>query len=121
MKKIILDLDNTITIHNPDHAYQDMKPNLEVISSIKKYKSLGYKITIFTARNMRTYKNDIQKIKKFTLPKITEWLEKYNVPYDDIIVGKVWCDQGFYVDDKAIRPSEFVNLSEDEILKIINE
>lgn len=121
MKKLIIDLDNTITIHNNELCYEEMKPNLEVVLSMKKYHSLGYKITIFTARNMRTYTEDINKIKKYTLPKIIKWLNRYNIPYDDIIVGKVWCDEGFYVDDKAIRPSEFVNLSEEEILKIINE
>ncbi|HAN2428273.1 TPA: capsular biosynthesis protein, partial [Escherichia coli] len=54
-----------------------------------------------------------------TLPIIVEWLEKNNVPYDEIYVGKPWCGhEGFYVDDKAIRPNEFVNLSYNEIKKL---
>ncbi|HFM3427384.1 TPA: capsular biosynthesis protein, partial [Escherichia coli] len=45
--------------------------------------------------------------------------EKNNVPYDEIYVGKPWCGhEGFYVDDKAIRPNEFVNLSYNEIKKL---
>ena len=54
-----------------------------------------------------TNTNPINKIKKYTLPKIIKWLNRYNIPYDDIIVGKVWCDEGFYVDDKAMTLDHF--------------
>ena len=47
---------------------------------------------------------------------MVHWLKKHDVPYDEIWVGKPWCgDNGFYVDDRAIRPSEFCNLSRQEI------
>ncbi|HBC7113125.1 TPA: capsular biosynthesis protein, partial [Escherichia coli] len=66
-----------------------------------------------------TYNSNIGKITAVTLPIIVEWLEKNNVPYDEIYVGKPWCGhEGFYVDDKAIRPNEFVNLSYNEIKKL---
>ncbi|HFM3195463.1 TPA: capsular biosynthesis protein, partial [Escherichia coli] len=45
-----------------------------------------------------------------------------NIPYDEIIVGKPWCGtNGFYVDDKAIRPSEFISLSETEIAELLDK
>ena len=70
---------------------------------------------------MKTYNGEISKINKFTLPILIEWLENNNVQYDGIIMGKPWCgEKGFYVDDKSIRPNEFVNLSEEEINKLIN-
>ena len=57
-----------------------------------------------------------------TLPVIIDWLDKHNVPYDEIYVGKPWCGfEGFYVDDKAIRPSEFVNLSYSEIMELLEK
>lgn len=41
--------------------------------------------------------------------------------YDEVVIGKTWCGtDGFYVDDRAIRPSEFVNLSYQEILELIS-
>ena len=45
-----------------------------------------------------------------------EWLQRHEVPFDEIYVGKPWCGhEGFYVDDKAIRPDEFAKLSYDQI------
>jgi len=41
-------------------------------------------------------------------------VEKYNVPCDDIILGKPWAS--YYIDDKAIRPDEFV----EKIDEIVN-
>jgi len=69
---------------------------------------------------MRTYNGSVGLINVNTLPIILEWLEKHDVPYDEIIVGKPWCGhEGFYVDDKAIRPSEFNTLSYDEIQTLL--
>ena len=50
----------------------------------------------------------ISKKLRNTLPIIKDWLLANNVPYDEIIIGKPWCGMnGFYVDDRAIGPSEF--------------
>ncbi|WP_141347611.1 capsular biosynthesis protein, partial [Escherichia coli] len=85
-------------------------------------KELGYTITIFTARNMNTFSGNIGKINVHTMPVIIDWLNRNNIPYDEIIVGKPWCGtNGFYVDDKAIRPSEFISLSETEIAELLDK
>ena len=120
-RKIIIDLDDTIcTTANGD--YENSKPNKEVIKKIFDYKKLGFEIVIYTSRNMRSYKGNIGLINANTLPKIINWLKKYKIPYDEIIVGKPWpCQGGFYVDDKAIRPNEFVNLSYSQIQRLIND
>jgi len=61
---------------------------------------------------MRTYEGNIGLINANTLPIIHDWLTRHKIPFDEILVGKPWCGfEGFYVDDKTIRPSEFVNLS----------
>ena len=118
--KIIIDLDDTIcSTKNGD--YENSIPKEKVIKKIKDYKNLGFEIIIYTSRNMRTYKGNVDLIKANTLPIIIRWLEKFDVPYDQIIIGKPWPSYGgFYVDDKAIRPDEFVNLKYSEIKKIIN-
>ncbi|PHM66223.1 capsular biosynthesis protein [Xenorhabdus stockiae] len=119
MKKIIIDLDGTLT--NADTKdYQNVSPRLDVIEKLINFRKIGYYIVINTARNMNSFDGNLGKINIHTIPIITEWLDKYSVPYDEIIVGKPWCGtDGFYVDDKAIRPDEFVNLSENEISKLI--
>ncbi|WP_369793162.1 HAD hydrolase family protein [Xenorhabdus sp. NBAII XenSa04] len=120
MKKIIIDLDGTLT-NTDTRDYQNVSPRLDVIERLLSFKKLGYYIVIHTARNMNSFDGNIGKINIHTIPIITEWLNKHSVPYDEIVVGKPWCGtDGFYVDDKAIRPDEFVKLSENEISKLIN-
>lgn len=119
MKRLIVDLDGTITEANTSD-YKNVKPALDVIKKLQEYHQQGFEIVISTARNMRTFEGNVGKINIHTLPIIVEWLEKHNVPYDEILVGKPWCGhEGFYIDDRAIRPSEFANLTLDEINTLI--
>lgn len=121
MKKLVVDLDGTITLANTSD-YPNVLPNIELIEKLREYKSLGFEIIIQTARNMRTFEGNVGKINVHTLPVITEWLERHDVPYDEIHVGKPWCGfEGFYVDDRAIRPSEFTRLTPEEIDDLIEQ
>ena len=120
MKRLIVDLDGTLTQANTND-YGKVLPNESVIEKLKHYKEQGFEITISSARNMRTYDGNVGKINIYTLPVITEWLDRHQVPYDEILVGKPWCgEDGFYIDDRAVRPSEFANLSLKEIKELIN-
>lgn len=119
MKNLVIDLDDTLSI-TVDRDYANAKPKIDVISKLNEYRDQGFKITIFTSRNMRTYQGNLGKINVFTLPIIIDWLDKYYVPYDEILVGKPWCGfEGFYVDDKAIRPREFVENTYSEIVELL--
>jgi len=95
---------------------------VKILNRIIEYKALGYEIIIMTARNMRTYNNSVGKINANTLPIIINWLDKHKVPYDEVHVGKPWCGtEGFYVDDRAVRPDEFVKLGYGEICELLNK
>lgn len=121
MKKIVVDLDGTITIANTNEYYSVL-PNKDLITTLWEYKKNGFAIIIHTARNMRTYEGNVGKINIHTLPVIIEWLNKHNVPYDEIIVGKPWCGhEGFYIDDRAVRPSEFASMSFEEINQLLEK
>ena len=121
MKKLIMDLDDTFCVTiNGD--YMNSLPKKGIIAKLQQYKQKGFTIVINTSRNMRTFNSNVGLINKNTMPIIINWLEKNNVPYDEIYVGKPWCGfEGFYVDDKSIRPSEFENFSYDEIITILNK
>lgn len=121
MKRLIFDLDDTICFtENGD--YKNSRPNVELIEKMRDYQAKGFEIVIFTSRNMRTYQGNIGKINAHTLPVITEWLIQHSVPFDELHVGKAWCGfEGFYIDDKAIRPDEFVGLSYDEIIHLVKK
>lgn len=121
MKRLVVDLDGTITLGNTSD-YRNVLPNTEVIEKLRLYRGLGYEIVIQTARNMRTFEGNLGKINIHTLPIITEWLDRHEVPYDEIHVGKPWCGfDGFYVDDRAVRPSEFTRLTPEEIDTLIEQ
>ena len=115
MKKLVVDLDGTLTKANTSD-YKNVLPRQDVIEQLIRYKEQGFEIVIATARNMRTYEGNVGKINIHTLPIITEWLDRNAVPYDEILVGKPWCGHhGFYIDDRAVRPSEFTNMTFEEI------
>lgn len=119
MKRLIVDLDDTISFKKTD-SYEDATPDIEFIEKLRKYKAEGFEVVINTSRNMRTHDGNIGKINKFTLPVILEWLGKYLNFYDEIYVGKPWCGfEGFYIDDKAIRPREFVDYDLEQIRTIL--
>lgn len=114
---IVMDVDGTIcSVKKKGESYLDVLPNQQVVAQMKNYKENGFYIVLFTSRNMRSYGGNLGKINANTAKELFSWLEKYDIPYDEIYFGKPWCGfNGFYVDDKAIRPDEFVNLSYEEI------
>lgn len=121
MRRIILDIDNTLTVPS-DLPYEKKQPNWAVVEKVKEYKKSGFTIVLFTARNMNSYSCNIGLINKNTIPILIDWLSTFKIPYDELLVGKPWCGHdGFYVDDKAIRPSEFINLNYEEIQSLLND
>jgi capsule biosynthesis phosphatase len=122
MRRLVVDLDGTITDEDPGVPYPEKRPNQELVQKLRHYKSLGFEIIIHTARNMRTFAGSVGKINAVTLPIIIDWLRAHDVPYDEIHVGKPWCGtEGFYVDDRAIRPDEFLRLTLPEIHQLIGK
>ena len=120
MKRLIFDLDDTLcTTQNGDYA--NAQPITEVVEKLREYHRQGFTIVINTSRNMRTYQGNIGAINKNTLPIILDWLRRHDIPYDELYVGKPWCGfEGFYVDDKALRPDELVKLSYAEICQLLD-
>lgn len=118
MKRIIIDLDHTVCHSEGD--YPNALPNQAVIDKLREYRALGFEIVVHTSRNMRTYQGNVGKINVHTLPVILDWLRRHAVEFDEVVVGKPWCGhEGFYVDDRAIRPDEFVRMTPAEIARLI--
>ncbi|MCR4806974.1 MAG: capsular biosynthesis protein [Lachnospiraceae bacterium] len=116
----IFDIDGTLCpIKGPDEKYEDMIPYRDMVDRIKEYKDQGARIILFTSRNMNTYKGNIGMINANTAKVILKWLEKWDIPYDEIIYGKPWPGpNGFYVDDRTVRPDEFLSKSVDELKEL---
>lgn len=116
----VFDIDGTICpIKKKDEKYEDLVPFAEMVEKIREYKEGGAKIVLFTSRNMNSYNGNIGMINANTAKILLQWLDKWQIPYDEIIYGKPWPGhKGFYVDDRTIRPDEFLNKSVDELDEI---
>jgi capsule biosynthesis phosphatase len=101
--RICFDLDNTLTTY-PTIAgdYTTVKPIYKNITLLKKLKSDGHEIIIYTARRMKTHHGNIGKVIKDIASVTIDTLEKFNIEYDELIFGKPIAD--IYIDDRAINP-----------------
>ena len=118
IKRIIIDLDNTLCHSEGD--YSNALPNQAVIDKLSEYRDLGFAVVIHTSRNMRTFDGNLGMINVHTLPVILDWLRRHEVEFDEVVVGKPWCGhEGFYVDDRSIRPDEFERLTPREVAELI--
>jgi capsule biosynthesis phosphatase len=116
----IFDVDGTICpIKKADEKYEDLIPYGDVVRKIQYYHQRGARIVIHTSRNMRTYQGNIGLINANTAKVMLKWLDKWDIPYDEIIYGKPWPGKnGFYVDDRAVRPDEFLSHTPEELKDI---
>jgi capsule biosynthesis phosphatase len=114
---LVFDIDGTICpIKTKEQKYEDLIPYKNVVKKLKYYKENGAKIVLFTSRNMNSYQGNIGLINKNTAKILYAWLEKWEIPYDEIVFGKPWPGhKGFYVDDRSVRPDEFLNNSLEEL------
>ena len=116
----ILDVDGTLCpIKKKEERYEDLVPYPSMVQRIRYYHENGARIVLFTSRNMNSYQGNIGLINANTAKILLEWLEKWEIPYDEIIYGKPWPGHnGFYVDDRTVRPNEFLQCTPEELKKI---
>lgn len=117
---IVVDVDGTLCPKKKEgEQYIDLQPNKEIVKKLREYKKKGFYIIIDSARNMRTYQGNIGKINANTLKAMLAWLDKHQIPYDEAHMGRPWVGRkGFYIDDRTIRPSEFLNMTYKQIMQI---
>jgi capsule biosynthesis phosphatase len=101
--RICFDLDNTLVSYPVVPGdYSTVSPIYDTINIAKKLHDDGHTIIIHTARRMETHKHNIGAVLR-DIGKVTfETLEKFKIPYDEIIFGKPIAD--VYIDDRSINP-----------------
>jgi capsule biosynthesis phosphatase len=119
---IVMDIDGTLCpIKKSGEEYIDLVPYKKVVDRLCEYRQNGAYIILYTSRNMKTYEKNIGLINANTAKVLLNWLDKWNIPYDEIVYGKPWAgENGFYVDDRAIRPDEFLEYTELELGRRMN-
>lgn len=110
--RICIDLDGVICrLKEEGQQYDELLPVDGAPESLRALKENGHYIIINTARHMKTCQGNLgavaAKISLITL----KWLEKYNIPYDEIYFGKPHAD--VYIDDNAYRFSKWEDIKDD--------
>jgi CMP-N,N'-diacetyllegionaminic acid synthase len=98
MKSFVFDIDNTIIFSevNGNGFYIMRGANVELLQKINQLYDQGHQIILHTARHWNHLKITQQQLERIQL--------KYHV----LVMGKPVAD--FYIDDKAVRPDEFINM-----------
>jgi capsule biosynthesis phosphatase len=109
--RLVIDLDGTICpIKQKHESYADVSPLPGAVERLSELKSAGHYIIISTARNMATQESNLGRVIK-SVGKITlDWLEKHQIPYDEIYFGKPNAD--LYIDDRALRFEQWESVTE---------
>ncbi len=113
----VVDIDGTLCpIKKKEESYENLIPYRSVLERLKEYRDMGAKIVLYTSRNMNSYNGNLGLINANTAKVLLKWLDKWDVPYDEILYGKPWPGHhGFYIDDRALRPDEFLRMSVEEM------
>jgi capsule biosynthesis phosphatase len=112
-RTLVVDVDDTISTHR-NRDYENAVPHTKIINKLNKMYESGWKIIYFTARGQVSCSGDLDLINQLRRPVLESWMEKHSVKYHSLMFGKPI--GVYYIDDKAIRPEEFMDLDY-EVLK----
>lgn len=112
--RIVIDLDGTICpIKQPDQTYADLEPLPGAAERIRELRAAGHYVIILTARNMATCESNLGRVMKNVGKLTLDWLEKYEIEYDEIYFGKPNAD--VYLDDRAMRFTSWDDVTEEQL------
>jgi capsule biosynthesis phosphatase len=118
--RIVIDLDGTIcNLKEENETYADVKPKPGVVEILNTWKEEGHVIIIQTARNMATQQSNLGKVLKNVGLVTLEWLERHQIPYDEIYFGKP--NGHIYIDDRAFRFTQWEDFRATNILDLGQE
>lgn len=107
-KRFCFDLDNTlVTAPRREGDYSTVEPISDTINYLRRLKSRGHTIIIYTARRMRTHGGNVGAVVADIAGVTLETLERFGIPYDEIHFGKPYAH--FYVDDLMVDPRSDMN------------
>lgn len=109
--RICVDMDGTICQNKVgSQDYYEVEPILGAPAALQELKARGYYIVIHTARGMRTYNNNEGKVIAAHSKKLTEWLQEWKIPFDELLFSKPHVD--YFIDDKGYRFKNWKNTLE---------
>lgn len=117
---LVVDIDGTLCpIKGPGEHYADLLPEPRMLARLRSLHADGWRIILASARGMRTYEGNPGEIVANVLPTLIDWLKHHDVPFHELHMAKPWPGHdGFYIDDRTVRPREFVEHSLEELAAI---
>ena len=103
---LFFDIDQTITHWNDNRDYENFKADTEMVSMINSLYDSGHKITLYTARGMKSVGPG--RIITEIVPGLLKNLEKIGLKYNELLTHKPVYD--WIIDDKAMSPDKFKEL-----------
>ena len=119
-RTLVVDVDGTLCPIKPDGmAYRDLPADPAMKARLASLRADGWFIVLFSSRGMRTYGGNVAAILEHILPPMVEWLDRNGIAYDEVQLAKPWPGRdGFYVDDRAVRPREFLTMSLEQLAQV---
>jgi capsule biosynthesis phosphatase len=116
-KVLVVDVDGTLCPAKVEGmTYDDLPADPGMKARLAELATQGWHIVLFSSRGMRTHKGDEAAMIAHVLPPMVEWLDRNGIIYHEVRLGKPWPGyDGFYVDDRAVRPREFLTLTLDQL------
>lgn len=109
MNNYVIDVDGTICEELGDrYTYMTVPPKPAMIKKINDLYESGSRIILFTARGMRTLDGDLTKINQNVRPILEDWLATHHVKYHELVMGKPWMTNVYYVDDRNLSLDQFL-------------
>ena len=108
MSTLVIDLDGTLCAQGDGSfaAYEGAAPKQAVIDKCNELYDKGWRVIVWTARGMNRYSGDVDQVYAFMYDMTEKWLRDHGVKYHELLMGKP--STTVYVDDKAMRPEEFI-------------
>ena len=105
---VAIDLDGVLAkydgwkVHGRHNIGAPQKGAKEFVEAIRK----KYRVTVFTCRTKIASSPDAQKYHDPAIwlrNIVIDWLEKHNIPYDNIYIGQGKPHAVYYIDDRGVR------------------
>ena len=110
-KRIVVDFDDTLCF-SINRDYANGSPNKALITKLNSLYDLGWEISIVTARGQLSCDGNTQAAEIKYRDDMQKWLILNNMKYTNLSFEKKYAD--YYIDDKGIKPEEFLNLVVDK-------
>lgn len=121
-KALVVDIDGTLCpIKQSGENYADMVPEARMLARLRALHADGWHIILHSARGMRSNGGNVGKVGKNVGLVLLDWLARHDIPFDELHLAKPWPGrQGFYIDDRAVRPREFLEMDFDQLNALVD-